>query len=95
MNEDEEVMSEEQYEEILEALSGHEQSSRGGRTIYSNPGLDCPNPRCPHGPFDAVVVTDIGWMEFTARDAISLCMCEVETDEGRRKLIFMHEPERA
>jgi|GEM_PF-303172 hypothetical protein len=93
MDEDEQVMTEEQYDSLTETLSGHEQSERGGRTIYANPGLDCPNPRCPYGEFDAVIETDIGWMEFAAREAIALCMCEVETDEGRRKLIFMHELE--
>lgn len=93
MNENEEVMTVEQYSKILDMLSGHEQSERGERTIYENPGLDCPNPRCPHGAFDAVIDTDIGWMEFTSRGAVSLCMCEVDTKDGRRKLIFLHEPE--
>lgn len=93
MEDESEVMTEEQYDSIMETLSGYEQSSRGGRTIYTNPGLDCPNPRCPYGAFDAVIESDIGWMEFAAREAIAFCMCEVETDEGRRKLMFMHEPD--
>jgi hypothetical protein len=93
MDEDGDVMTEEQYEKIMETLSGHEQSSSGGRTIYTNPGLDCPNPRCPYGQFDVLIESEIGWMEFAAREAIAFCMCEVDTDEGRRKLMFMHEPE--
>lgn len=93
MNEDGDVMTEEQYEKILETLSGHEQSSSGGRTIYANPGLDCPNPRCPYGEFDVLIESEIGWMEFAAREAIAFCMCEVDTEKGRRKLMFMHEPE--
>jgi len=93
MNDDEEVMTEEQYDKLMEMLSGHEQSSSRGRTIYSNPGVDCPNPRCPYGAFDAVIESDIGWMEFAAREAIAVCMCVVDTEDGRRKLMFMHEPE--
>ena len=90
---EEQVLTEEQYEDLMDKLSGYEQSERGGRTIYANPGLDCMNPRCPHGKFDALITSDIGWMEFTAKGPMSMCMCEVETKEGRRKLIFLHEME--
>ena len=92
-DEEGQVVSEEQYEKLMEAVSEHKQSESGGRAIYDNPGIDCPNPRCPYGEFDALIDSDIGWMEFAAREAMAMCMCEVETEEGRRKLMFLHEIE--
>jgi hypothetical protein len=87
------VMSEEQFEKLMEGVSDHKQSESSGRALYGNPGIDCMNPRCPYGEFDALIVSDIGWMEFAAHEAMAMCMCEVETDEGRRKLMFLHEIE--
>lgn len=93
MDEDAEVMTEEQYDDLLDELSGHEMESKRGRTIYDNPGIECLNPRCPHGAFDALIVSDVGWMEFGTRAALTMCMCVVDTEEGQKKLIFLHEPE--
>ena len=90
---DGQVMTEEQYEELMEKVSDKKQSESEGRAIYGNPGVRCMNPRCPHGDFDALIVSDIGWMEFTTHGALAMCMCEVDTDEGRKKLMFMHELE--